>query len=173
MVAGLDRMARKVSALFVLLFTLGLVGCDHATKALAAGVLQRAPMTVVPGVVELRYAENRDIAFSALGRLALVPPATALFAFGVVAILAVAIAWWRRRGAATAMEHLAFGLIVAGAVGNVVDRAVRGYVVDFIHVAHWPVFNVADAAIVVGIALHAWLALRRRPRLGPGKLTGT
>ena len=157
-------MARKVSALFVLFFTLALVGCDHATKALAEGVLQRAPMAVVPGMVELRYAENHDIAFSALGRLAVVPPAVALFAFGALAIVAIMIAWWRRRRAATSLEHVAFGFIVAGAIGNVIDRVARGYVVDFIHVTHWPIFNVADALIVVGMALHAWLALRRRAR---------
>jgi signal peptidase II len=63
---------------------------------------------------------------------------------------------------ATSIEHLAFGLIAAGAIGNVIDRAARGYVVDFIHVTHWPVFNVADVAIVLGIAMHAGLALRRR-----------
>jgi signal peptidase II len=168
---GLVRMARKLSAIFVLLFTLALFGCDHATKALAEGVLQRqAPLSLVPGVIELRYAENHDIAFSALGRLAVVPPSSALLAFGAAAIVALAIAWWVRRRAATSAEHLAFGLILAGALGNVVDRAARGYVVDFIHVTHWPVFNVADVAIVVGVALHAWLALRRRPL---ARVTGT
>jgi len=56
-----------------------------------------------------------------------------------------------------------FALLLAGAMGNVVDRAVRGYVVDFIHIAWWPVFNVADVAVCLGIvALVIAYAARER-----------
>lgn len=155
-------MARPVSAVFVLLFTLMLVGCDHATKAIAQGELQsHGALALIPGVVDLRYAENRDVAFSAFRHASFAPSSTLLFGLGVVAIAALLAAWWRRRVAASTAEHLAFGLIVAGALGNVIDRAARGFVVDFIHVTHWPIFNVADAAIVAGVALHVGLGLRR------------
>ena len=50
-------------------------------------------------------------------------------------------------------QHVGFAFVLAGALGNVVDRAVRGYVVDFIHVRHWPVFNVADSAITLGVVM--------------------
>jgi signal peptidase II len=40
---------------------------------------------------------------------------------------------------------------VAGAAGNVIDRLARGYVIDFIHLSHWPIFNVADALIILGL----------------------
>jgi signal peptidase II len=59
--------------------------------------------------------------------------------------------------------HLALGLQLGGAIGNLVDRIVYGYVVDFVDFGYrsnwWPVFNVADSAIVVGVALLALNAL--------------
>ncbi len=72
----------------------------------------------------------------------------------------VAVAWLRRRARAGAAEHAAFAMIFAGAVGNVADRARRGFVVDFIHVEHWPVFNVADVAVVAGVLLLAIVTFR-------------
>ena len=51
--------------------------------------------------------------------------------------------------------HAGFACIVAGALGNALDRATRGHVVDFIHVHFWPVFNVADILVVAGIAILA------------------
>lgn len=52
--------------------------------------------------------------------------------------------------------------MVAGAIGNVADRVARGHVVDFIHVRFWPVFNVADVLVAVGVGLLALTQLRRR-----------
>lgn len=59
---------------------------------------------------------------------------------------------------------IALAVILAGAVGNYADRVLRGYVVDFLHVTHWPVFNVADVYITVGFAL-LFLLDRRARRL--------
>ena len=50
--------------------------------------------------------------------------------------------------------------MTAGALGNVLDRVVRGYVVDFVQVPHWPVFNVADIYVTAGAILLGWTALR-------------
>jgi signal peptidase II len=58
----------------------------------------------------------------------------------------------RRRRAAWPV-HAGFACIVAGALGNALDRAARGHVVDFIHVRFWPVFNVADILVVAGLAI--------------------
>ena len=86
----------------------------------------------------------------------------------LLAIAAVAAAWWKRRRVAGFVEHAAFVLVVGGAIGNVIDRFERGYVVDFIHVDHWPVFNVADVAICVGGALVGVVMMRlTRPPLRP------
>jgi signal peptidase II len=148
-------MARRVSRFLVALLFLAAAGCDGATKHSAKVVLEgRAPVQVVRGLVELRYTENRDCAFNALERLHLSSTGPLLLLVTTLAGIAVAALWWRRMNASPA-EHAGFALVAAGAAGNVADRALRGYVVDFIHVAHWPVFNVADAAIVVGAMLIA------------------
>jgi signal peptidase II len=137
----------------------GLVGCDHATKVAAETALRDRPaLPVVPGVVDLSYAENLGVAFSALERLSLHPPAWTLVALALAMTAVVAVAWLRRRRAGWPV-HLGFALVVAGALGNAIDRAARGHVVDFIHVRFWPVFNVADVLVVAGVAV---LLLARR-----------
>jgi signal peptidase II len=163
-------MARRAMSWLLMLFTLALVGCDHATKAVAEATLShRGPLSILPGLLDLRYAQNRDTAFSLLRELHFPGKAALLVAFSMVAIGAVIVAWWRKRGGSSA-EQAAYALIVAGAVGNVIDRVGRGYVVDFIEVHRWPVFNVADVAIVAGVTLLAIVALRRSrtPRVPAG-----
>jgi signal peptidase II len=53
-------------------------------------------------------------------------------------------------------------MLLGGAIGNLIDRVRLGYVVDFIALPYWPVFNVADTSIVIGAVLLAWSALRHR-----------
>jgi signal peptidase II len=140
----------------------GLVGCDHATKALAQANLQHhAPVVLVPGVIDLGYTENRDIAFSVFSHLRLAPPAWALGTVALLTMVAIFVAWMRR-GQRPWLEHAAFAMILAGAIGNALDRLVSGRVVDFIHIHFWPVFNIADVLIVAGVALLLLLG-RRRP----------
>jgi signal peptidase II len=144
-----------------------LVGCDHASKLAAEAALRdRASVPIVRGVIDLSYAENRDVAFNALSRLSLQLPAWALTAFTVVAVVATLVTWMRRPSR-TWREHAAFTLVAAGAIGNGLDRIVRGHVVDFIHVHFWPVFNVADVLIVAGVALLVLRVAEGRPRALP------
>ena len=75
--------------------------------------------------------------------------------------------WFVARKRATRTQHVGFALVLAGALGNVVDRAARGYVIDFIHLTRWPVFNVADIAVVAGMTLLMLAALRRTPPATP------
>jgi len=155
-------------SLFLLLFTLALVGCDHATKVAARAALgHRGPLPLLPGFLDLHYAENRDVAFSLLRTLPLPGKGALVIAGSVIGLTAVLFAWWRRRRASS-VEQAAYALLVAGAVGNALDRIIRGYVVDFIEIHHWPIFNVADAAIVAGVALLAIAALRRPPAAPTG-----
>jgi signal peptidase II len=84
--------------------------------------------------------------------LSLFVPGWALAAFTLLATIALLTAWVRRRRGALS-EHAGFALVCAGAMGNGLDRLMRGHVIDFIHVHFGPVFNVADVLIVVGIAL--------------------
>jgi signal peptidase II len=94
----------------------------------------------------------------------------------MIGFVIAAGAWFRRRKTASATEHVAFAAIVSGALGNGADRVLRGYVVDFIHVSFgthfdWPIFNVADIAVTVGVALLLLVELRRRRTEPPPPLT--
>jgi signal peptidase II len=143
---------RRRPAALLASMVVGLVGCDHATKVAAESALRDGHrVNVVPGWVDLRLTENDDIAFNAFSRLSLHPPAWVLTIAAVAALAGVAVAWWRRRP--SLVTGCAYALVAAGAIGNAVDRLLRGRVVDFIHLRCWPVFNVADIAVVAGVAL--------------------
>ncbi len=81
-----------------------------------------------------------------------------------MALAAVCAWWWRRRKTASPIEQAGIALIVAGAVGNLADRLIRGFVVDFIYLHYWPIFNVADALVAIG-ALMLLLGTRHTPAL--------
>ncbi|MEO8801534.1 MAG: signal peptidase II [Polyangiaceae bacterium] len=157
-------MARRVVGVLFVLLSVLLVGCDHATKYVASKVLQNGPpIDVVSGVVDLEYTRNRDVSFNLLDRVGL-PVADArlvIIAFGLLLIAAMSVAWWRRRRDPSKLLHAGFALLVAGALGNVTDRILRGYVVDFIHVHYWPVFNVADIAVIAGMLALALVSQSR------------
>lgn len=156
------RRAVILGALFVL------VGCDHVTKYAAKSQLEGAPgRQVIRGVLNLQYVENTDVAFNLLRwvpetvRRPLLITTGGIAMLGLVA-LAVTSAFGRAR--LRSMGGVALLLVTAGAVGNGLDRLVRGYVVDFVRLPHWPVFNVADVYVTAGAALlglAAWRASRR------------
>ena len=146
----------------ILLLTVSLFGCDHATKIAAEASLSHGrAVNVVSGVLELRYAPNPDIAFSLLRTLGIPRSPSLLLATSLIALASVVVVWVLSRARATRSQHVGFALVLAGALGNVVDRAVRGYVVDFIHITRWPVFNVADMAVVAGMMLLVLASLRK------------
>ena len=140
-------------------------GLDQATKAWALAALwppYQVVMEVLP-VWNMRLGFNTGVTFglfreSAAGVVWLL----VLLKLGVVAFLAR----WLWRGE-TRLEALALGLIIGGALGNVLDRVRIGAVVDFVdwHYAgwHWPTFNMADVAIVGGVGLLVLHTYRRAP----------
>jgi len=146
-------------------FAVGLVGCDHASKHLAEVHLGGQPrVDLVPGVLDLTYTRNHDVGFSLLR--AVPPPVRSplILATSSVASVLLAVAWARRH-AAPWSEQLGWAFLVAGALGNLLDRLLRGYVVDFVHLRSWPVFNFADVFLCVGAGL---MLLAYRKRSGPG-----
>lgn len=154
----------KLLLLFAL--PLVLVGCDHATKELATRHLRgHASVEIIPRVFQLTYTENRDVGFSALRFIPLRVRRPLILAVGAVVLLGLGLLWYHRR-AAPPLEHVAFALITAGALGNILDRLFRGYVVDFAHLRGWPVFNMADAWLVLG-ALLMIVVTRRAARDAP------
>lgn len=96
--------------------------------------------------LSLERTTNSGIAFGlATDVPAIVLIAVAVLIVGILLVLGTQLRW---RGA-----NLAIGLILGGALGNLLDRAVRGSVVDFIDLPHWPTFNLADVAITIGVLL--------------------
>jgi signal peptidase II len=78
-----------------------------------------------------------------------------LFVIVAAVVIVLIVVYYRRLAAASWLLHVAFGLQLAGALGNQIDRVLRGHVTDFIDVRVWPIFNVADSAVVVGTTLLA------------------
>jgi len=113
---------------------------------------------IIPGVLSLVVFHNQGIAFGLLGRLS--PVVTVALA------LTVLLALFYNKGAwpGGLAEQWGYGLMVGGALGNVADRLRFGYVVDYLDVHVWPVFNLADAAIVAGAGVLAAASFARRHR---------
>lgn len=147
-------MKRGGHAWLGLLVALAVLAADQLSKWWVLAVLglgPRGPLVLLP-VLDLRMVENRGITFGLLnGRPGIGPIVLAVAALVVVAGLGV----WLCR-AERAVVAAAVGAIAGGAIGNVADRLRLGFVVDFIQVHaygwSWYVFNVADAAIVCGVA---------------------
>ena len=131
----------------------------------------RSDVVVLVGeYLELRYAENCGAAFGFL-RTQSQLVRTALFGFAAIAA-SVVLCWMFVRGRGGPLFAWSVPLVVSGAVGNLVDRVRHGFVVDFIrfHLGdgwEWPTFNVADAAITVGVALLVIDGFRKHPDEGP------
>jgi signal peptidase II len=150
----------------VLLLAGAVVALDQISKAI---VLDRLPLgvpiSVVDGLLALTLVLNPGLAFGLLGG---VPPAWrwTVAALSLVALAVLARVALRVLPAGGWTGRLAVGLIFGGAVGNLVDRARFGAVVDFVDVHwrgwHWPAFNVADSAITLGVALLAVRLLNDR-----------
>ena len=132
---------------------------DQLSKSWAVDELQGRTIDVV-WTLRLRLAFNRGASFSLGGDGGWGP------AIGIVAVLVVVGLLWTSRSMRSRLGTVALGLVAGGAIGNLIDRMVRGDegflrnpVVDFIDVQWWPVFNVADMGIVVGGFLLAFVAL--------------
>jgi signal peptidase II len=133
------------------------VALDQLTKIWAVHSLSDGPVEVVGSLLQWRLTRNPGGAFSLLTNL------TPLLAVLAV-VMVVYIVRTTRRTADVVMAY-SLALVLGGAVGNLFDRILRspgflrGEVVDFIKVPHWPTFNVADCAITVGvifIAIRGW-----------------
>jgi signal peptidase II len=156
-------MAQRLALTSLMIFVLALIGCDHATKVAAESRLSHSdPMALVPGVLELRYVENQDSAFSLTEKLSSRVKIPLLAVTSSLGLLAVGLLARKKLRGAGSLERIGLALLVAGAIANVVDRLRRGFVVDFIYVHHWPVFNVADILVVLGMALLAVQAFAGR-----------
>ena len=137
-----SRMSLLISAVIVLL--------DQVSKAWALRDLADGRIIHVIWTMQFNLTYNRGMAFSrgtGIGPL-----------IGVIGLVVVVLLLLSLRRADNALTRVATGLIIGGAVGNILDRLfrgsgwMRGAVIDFIDFQWWPVFNVADMAIMIGAA---------------------
>jgi signal peptidase II len=128
---------------------------DQATKAVVRSAIPRGDeVQVVPGVVELVHTRNTGVAFGALaGGGAIVSVVIAVALGALLAFFAT--------HADRPLIWLPTGMLLGGALGNVVDRVRIGGVTDFVKLPAWPAFNVADAAITVGVVVLVFVLERR------------
>jgi signal peptidase II len=131
---------------------------DRVTKILAERYLEGRPaVEIIPGVFDLRFTTNPGGAFGLFGGLT--------WLFVVASLIVVGVILVASRRLTSAPSAVALGLVLGGALGNVTDRLIRGSgfsgeVVDFLDFHVWPVFNLADSAIVIGAILLLVIGLR-------------
>lgn len=133
---------------------------DQVTKWWALNALADGPIGLV-GSLQFRLVRNEASAFSIGGGSAWGPFVTVAGLVIIVGLL------WFLRTAPSRLAAVAVGMVIGGAIGNLIDRAARsdrgfmgGGVVDFVDVGWWPVFNIADSAVVVGVILLVAISLR-------------
>lgn len=146
-----EAVPRPIAFRLALVTGLIVLVVDQITKNWARDNLQGEPQQVIGEWLQVRYSENTGAAFSSFTGSG---PLIALLAIGVVIFLVFLVSRTRRR-----VDLIALGLILGGAVGNLSDRVFRGEgvldgaVVDWIDWWFIPTFNVADAALNVGVAV--------------------
>ena len=139
------------------LIVAAVMALDQLAKALVDRLMElHESRPIVEGLLSLTYVRNRGAAFGILSEADL-PYQSALFS--VVSLLALgAIGLYSMRLPSTdRLSQIALSLVMGGALGNLIDRSLHGYVIDFVDVYwkahHWPAFNVADSCISVGVCL--------------------
>ncbi|WP_273843399.1 signal peptidase II [Rubrobacter calidifluminis] len=158
---------QKTSAALYLLATLAVAALvlilDQAVKSAVRGSMRLGESVVaIPGVLDITYIENSGGAFGILAGRSMLLVAGSAVAVGFVLWILFSL------GPSKSVT-LGCGLVLGGAAGNLADRLLRGEVTDYLDLRfwpleHWPVFNLADTAIVVG-ALLLLLASSRRERV--------
>jgi signal peptidase II len=134
------------------------LGVDQFTKYLAmtrlAPIVVWAPIPSLAHIFTFTYTTNTGVAFG------LFKDWGPIFVGVAVVVIAAIVIYQREVPEGAWLVRLAMGLQLGGAAGNLIDRLRLGHVVDFIHFHFWPVFNVADSAIVVGVILLTFTMLR-------------
>lgn len=123
---------------------------DQWSKAVVTNYLDArggTPVALLGGKILIDLVHNTGAAFGVL------PNQTVLFIAIAVAIVTGLVVSYRRLAQGPVWLRLGLGLILGGALGNLADRIRLGYVVDFIDLRVWPVFNLADSCIVVGVVM--------------------
>jgi signal peptidase II len=165
-------MVQNNAIKYLLILLLMIAGCaaDFQSKKWAESALKgKQPATAIKGLLEFGFVENRGMIFGILNKTMPDLGKKILTGFRVIIIILLSVFIWKYRRHRF-LFHLPLALIWAGAIGNLIDPFIYGYVVDFIHLKvdgflDWPFFfNLADAYVTVGIAL--WLIFNGHIKTG-------
>ena len=145
------------------LVTLPVLVLDQVTKLVVSSRMELfESIPIIPHWLDITYTRNSGAAFSMFTNLPGWFRGAFLAGLALVAIVVLMVLIARSDG--VTLTTLAFALILAGASGNLIDRGLRGQVIDFVRVHYYewnyPVFNVADSAITIGVALIVLSSLR-------------
>lgn len=145
----------KLNVLKALIIVVAVIAFDLATKEWAMENL-RFPFWLWSNKVGFLYAENYGIAFS-------IPfKGVSLLITNVVILTLIIYLLFNALQKREYYFVLPFSLIIGGAIGNMIDRFRFGYVVDFIALWNFPVFNIADSALTIGVALIIWRTIKQK-----------
>src|ERR1700757_2377275 len=142
---------------FHLLIALAIVCLDRVTKlAIARSISLHESIQIIPGFFRITHVENRGAAFGLFADSPSEWKIAMLVLFSLVALVIVSALLWKNSHSMTT-TGVGLSLILGGALGNLWDRLLTGHVVDFLDFYlgsfHWPAFNIADSAIVIGALL--------------------
>jgi signal peptidase II len=134
-----------------------IVVVDQITKFIVRSTIPLyAKHVVIPNLLDVTHVQNTGAAFGLLNAADFPYKSAVMIGIAALALVAISI-YARQLGAHERLSRYGLALILGGAFGNLIDRAIAGYVVDFVDVywgeAHFWAFNVADAAITVGATL--------------------
>jgi signal peptidase II len=147
-------VSRRGGVLWASVIALLVFVVDRGVKVFVEGSMRLGEsIPLIPGFLSLTYIRNDGGAFGILGGSRLVLLIGSAVAIGVVF-------WILLSGSFSRLNSLGCGLILGGAAGNLVDRLASGEVTDYVHFSFWYIFNAADAAIVVGVAILLLSTLR-------------
>ena len=132
---------------FLLVLVVVAIALDQATKYLIQDRMELGQSVPREGLLRLTYVTNSGGAFGAF------PDQTLLLTLASFAGIGVLLLFYRTHPWPGRLVRLSLGLQLGGATGNLIDRLRAGEVVDFIDIGRWPIFNLADSFIVVGIFL--------------------
>jgi signal peptidase II len=148
-------MSRKVAAVVLLpaIAVLTLIA-DQFSKRIIQQTMHPgdfwSPLSSLGRLFRISYVTNTGAAFG------LFPNQGGLFTVVALVVVVIIVTYYRYLPTDGWLLHLSLGLQLGGAIGNLLDRVRLGYVVDFIDVGFWPVFNLADSAIVIGVGILAY-----------------
>lgn len=148
-------MVKDKKLLTILLITFSVLILDQITKWIVKSfIFSVYQVEIIKGFLYISMIKNTGAAFGILQQ-------QRLFLILVPIVILLLFVYYYKDIPKDTLAWVSAGLILGGALGNLTDRLILGYVIDFVHFTFWPAFNVADSAISIGAVLYAYLLVRK------------